>query len=96
MVAERQARSLSADEDTGWPSMTSRMRGVLSLEMGVKNLPTKAWLMNAIPDAPQSIRAEVMIDFPSMAIVIGTTKCLPKGRDSSTDMDATENADKDK
>jgi hypothetical protein len=42
------------------------------------------------------MRAEVTIDFPSTAIVIGTTKCSPERRDSSTDMDATENADKDK
>jgi hypothetical protein len=72
------------------------MRGVFSLEVGIENLLTKAWSMNAIPDAPQSMRAEVTIDFPLIAIVIGTTKCSPDKRDSSTDMDATENADKDK
>jgi hypothetical protein len=62
----------------------------------MENLLTKAWSMNAIPDAPQSMRAEVTIDFPLIATVIGITKCSPERRDSSTDMDATENADKDK
>ena len=95
-VADRQARSVMAFEDTGLPSITLRIRGVLSLDVGMENLLTKVWSMNAIPDAPQSMSAEVTIDFLSIATVIGTTKCSPERRDSSTDMYATENADKDK
>ena len=95
-VANRQARSVTAPEDTGRPSITSRIRMVLSLEVGIENLLTKAWSINAIPDASQSIRPEVTIDFPLTVIVIGTTKCSPERRDSSTDMNATENADNDK
>ena len=76
-VANSQARSVTTPEDMGRPSITSRIRGVLGLEVGIENLLTKNWSMNAIPDAPQSIRAEVTIDFPLTVTVIGTTKCSP-------------------
>lgn len=36
--------------------------------------------MNAIPEAPQSIRADVTIVFQLNVIVIGTTKCSEHAR----------------